>query len=118
MLPDGYLLFSEVAPLVVTHVALGPETFAATLWAGEWSLIPMDSHMDLQILLLTECLRARGERTLVGLSPVVQVHVRTQSYPPRKHFLARSDWTDKLSLPSTALVVLDRLLILRVAAAA
>ena len=40
------LLVSEVASLVVSHVTLGPEALAASLWAVEGALVDMDALVD------------------------------------------------------------------------
>ena len=41
-----YLLFTEVATLMVSHIALGPKALSASLWARIGSLVLVDSHMN------------------------------------------------------------------------
>lgn len=48
------LLFSEVAPLVVAHITLGSEAFAAALGADKGAFVTVNSYMNLQILLLAK----------------------------------------------------------------
>ena len=43
-----------MSALVVLHVALGPETHPAPKGAMEGLLVPMDSHVRLQTLTLSE----------------------------------------------------------------
>lgn len=47
-------LFSEVAPLVVAHITLGSEAFAAALGADKGAFVTVNSYMNLQILLLAK----------------------------------------------------------------
>lgn len=54
-----FLLDSKMTPLVVLHVALGPEELPAVyLGAGERSFVSMDSGVCLIVLLLAEPLPA------------------------------------------------------------
>ena len=74
---------------MIKHVASGPERFVAAFFvADEGSGILMNSGMDLQVLFLTETLAAGGKLALKGLSPVMQVRVRTQADPAQEGLVA------------------------------
>ena len=73
------LLFSEVAPLVISHVALGPEAFSAPLRAREWTFVFVNSLMNLQVLLLAKSLATVRKSTFEWLSAVVEVHMGTEA---------------------------------------
>ena len=70
-----YLLFSEVAPLVVLHVALGAEAFSTAVRASKRSFIFVNPRVDLEVLLLTKRLRASRKWTSKGLSACMHVHM-------------------------------------------
>lgn len=65
--------------LVVPHITLGAEAFAAVLRASEGSLILVDSDVNIEVLFLAECLIAPREITLERLRSVVQVHVGVET---------------------------------------
>ena len=75
---------------MVSHVALGPEALAAPLWALEGPLVGMDSHVDPQILLLTEGLTAARVCTLIRLGPIVEVEMSIEAELAREGFVAPS----------------------------
>ena len=73
-----YLLEFTVAPLVIPHVALRAETFAA-VGAPEGPFIAMNPLMDSQVLLFRETFAAARERAAERLCPVVDMLVRLQA---------------------------------------
>ena len=73
------LLFSEMASLVVAHVALRPEAFSTILRAYEGPLVLVDPDVNIQVLLFGKGLAAIRKSALKGLRPIVQVHMRIQS---------------------------------------
>jgi hypothetical protein len=81
----GYLLLTVVAALVVAHVSFGAKAFAAALGAGERPFIPVDSDVNLKVLLLTEGLRTGS----------MEVHVSAQPHFPREGLPAAFEWTDE-----------------------
>ena len=60
---------------MITHVSLRPEALTAVLRARVGPLIRVDSVVDLEVLLLTEGLAAVWKGTLIGLCPIMDMHV-------------------------------------------
>ena len=79
-----------MASLVVSHVAFGTEALATALGALEGPLVGVDSHMDSEILFLTEGFAASRVYTLVGLGPIVQVKVGVEPELAREGLVASS----------------------------
>ena len=79
-----------MASLVVSHVAFGAEALATALGALEGPLVGVDSHMDSEILFLTEGFAASRVDTLVGLGPIVQVEVGVEPELAREGLVASS----------------------------
>ena len=61
-------------PSYISHVPLRVEALPAVL-TREWTIITVDSGMNLQILFLTEGFPAVGMRALIRLCAHVHVHV-------------------------------------------
>ena len=70
-----YLLVPKVATLMITHVPLRSEALTTVLWARIGPVILVDSVVDLEVLLLTEGLAAGRKGTLIGLCPIMNMHV-------------------------------------------
>ena len=79
-----------MASLVVSHVSFGAEALATALGALEGPLVGVDSHMDSEILFLTEGFAASRVYTLVGLGPIVQVKVGVEPELAREGLVASS----------------------------
>ena len=79
-----------MASLVVSHVAFGAEALATALGALEGPLVGVDSHVDSEILFLTEGFAASRVYTLVGLGPIVQVEVGVEPELAREGLVASS----------------------------
>ena len=75
-----------MATLVIQHVSLGAEAFAAVLRAGKRPLIVVDPIVDFQVLLLAERLVAVEKFALKGLSAVVEMLVGVQAHLAAKLF--------------------------------
>lgn len=74
---------------MVEHIAFGPKTLPTTIMGtDERPCVFVNPHVDLEVLLLTKRLGTLGMRTLVWLSPEVQVHVRLQAATTNEPFLA------------------------------
>lgn len=79
---------------MIKHVASGPERFVAAFFvADEGSGILMNPAMDLEVLLLTETLATGGKLAQKGLSPVMQMRVRTQADPAQEGLVAAWEQT-------------------------
>lgn len=70
-----HLLFSKVATLMVSHIALCSKALPATLWTLIRSCVLVDSHMNFQVLLLTKGLVAARKGTLEGLCSIMNMKV-------------------------------------------
>ena len=70
-----HLLFSKVASLMVSHVALSPKALTATLRARIRPLVLVYSYMNFQVLLLAEGLVAARKMTLVRLCAIMNMKV-------------------------------------------
>lgn len=71
-----------MSTLVIKHVAFRPKRLVAVSFAAdEGSGLRMDAAVNLQVLLLTECLETCGKWALKGLSPVMKVLVRAEADP-------------------------------------
>ena len=79
-----------MASFVVSHVSFGTEALATALGALEGPLVGVDSHMDSEILFLTEGFAASRVYTLVGLGPIVQVKVGVEPELAREGLVASS----------------------------
>ena len=79
-----------MASLVVSHVSFGAEALATALGALEGPLVGVDSHVDSEILFLTEGFAASRVYTLVGLGPIVQVKVGVEPELAREGLVASS----------------------------
>ena len=74
-----YLPIFEVAPFVISHVALGAEALPTAVRAWKGPLVRMNSNMNPQILLLRESLGAAG--ALKRLRAHMHMHVGCQAHP-------------------------------------
>ena len=88
-LGNGHLLISRVAALVVKHVPLGAEGLTAVmLRASKRTLVSVDAHVNIEVLLLAESFAAGGIGALKRLSAQVQVQVGIQSGLAAKDLIA------------------------------
>ena len=71
--PD--LLFTQVTPFVVLHIALSPETLAASLGADEGALHLMNSYVDFKVVLPAEYLQTTSKLALERLVAQMYVHM-------------------------------------------
>ena len=82
------LLIVEVAALMVLHVPLGSEAFAAALGTDEGAFVFVDAHVDPEVLLLRERFTTAGVLTLKWLRPIVHVQVRVETESAGEHLPA------------------------------
>ena len=73
---------------VVQHVALGSETQTAVLRTRKRSVIGVNEHVRLQILLLRKGLAAGQYWTHKGVRAIVTMHVRAVTIQTSKFFAA------------------------------
>ena len=100
------LLITEVAALMVLHVASRAETFvAAFLGTGEGALVAMDALMDFEVLLLAKGSVAGRLGASEWLSAVVHVQMGSQAGLSGETLLAATVGADELSALAQALKV-------------
>ena len=102
----GNLLVTEMASLVIPHVAFRPETFSTALRAQEGALVVVDADVDAQVLLLAEALAAPLVGAAERLRAVVQVQVGLEAHPARE-FLAAAGHAAHEKVALAKLLVLD-----------
>ncbi len=68
-----------MSTFVVEHVSLGPKALSTALSAHERSRVLVNSAVNLQILLLAKAFATSRKLTAERLSPIVLVHVGSQT---------------------------------------
>ena len=77
-----------MSTFVVEHVSLGPKALSTALSAHKRSGVLVNSAVNFQILLLAEAFTTTRKLTAERLSPIVLVHVRSQTDPALEAFPA------------------------------
>ena len=90
----------KVATLVVKHIPSCLESLTAALWTRIGPLVLVDSDVNLEVLLLTECLITSGKRTVEWLCPIMDVHVSLEANLSCEGLTAARMLTDKKILRS------------------
>ena len=58
-----------MSPRVILAIGFGSEGFSTSIRALERPMIAVNSHVDIKVRLLIECLVASWKCTLIGLEP-------------------------------------------------
>ena len=76
-----------MSAFVVLHISFGSEALSTPLRTHKRSLVPVDSHVNAQVLLLREGFPTARMFTFKGLSAVVDVKVSVKSHFSGENFL-------------------------------